>query len=55
MLELLPQVSPDTRALVCDLILTTLSSVGKDFPGAHARTQKLLFMPMGWLICFALT
>lgn len=33
MLELLPEVSQETRALACDLILTTLSSVGKNFSG----------------------
>ncbi|MGH8449891.1 TetR family transcriptional regulator [Pseudomonas sp.] len=31
MLELLPEVPESHRALACDLILTTLSSVGKDF------------------------
>ncbi|MGR3885698.1 TetR family transcriptional regulator [Pseudomonas sp. 1152_12] len=31
MLQLLPQVPEPIRALACDLILTTLSSVGKDF------------------------
>ncbi|MGY2372918.1 TetR family transcriptional regulator [Pseudomonas sp. SDO524_S393] len=31
MLELLPEATPPVRALACDLILNTLSSVGKDF------------------------
>ncbi|KAB0568890.1 TetR/AcrR family transcriptional regulator [Pseudomonas palleroniana] len=34
MLELLPEVRDESRALACDLILTTLSSVGKDFSGS---------------------
>lgn len=39
MLELLPEVSMQARALACDLILTTLSSVGKEFSGS-ARTAE---------------
>lgn len=38
MLELLPEVPQETRALACDLIQTTLSSVGKKFSG-HPRTS----------------
>lgn len=34
MLELLPKVPCDQRLLACDLVLTTLSSVGKDFSGS---------------------
>jgi len=41
MLELLPQVSEQTRALACDLILTTLSSVGKDFSCSPRTAQKI--------------
>lgn len=37
MLELLPDVPEATRALACDLVLGTLSSVGKDF-SARPRT-----------------
>ena len=37
MLELLPDVLPDARALACDLILGTLSSAGKDF-SSNPRT-----------------
>ncbi|MHA6574431.1 TetR family transcriptional regulator [Pseudomonas yamanorum] len=38
MLELLPQVPEATRDLVCDLIVTTFSSVGKEFSGSP-RTE----------------
>ena len=38
MLELLPQVSEATRDLACDLIVTTFSSVGKEFSGSP-RTE----------------
>nr|WP_314567367.1 TetR family transcriptional regulator [uncultured Pseudomonas sp.] len=33
MLELLPEVTMQARTLACELILTTLSSVGKEFSG----------------------
>ncbi|OLY73809.1 TetR family transcriptional regulator [Pseudomonas sp. ATCC PTA-122608] len=38
MLELLPQVPEATRDLACDLIVTTFSSVGKEFSGSP-RTE----------------
>lgn len=38
MLELLPQVPEATRALACDLIATTFSSVAKEFSGSP-RTE----------------
>ena len=38
MLELLPQVPETTRDLACDLIVTTFSSVGKEFSGSP-RTE----------------
>ena len=38
MLELLPDVSDPIRTAACDLLLTTLSSVGKDFSGSP-RTE----------------
>lgn len=38
MLELLPQVPEATRALACDLIATTFSSVAKEFSG-RPRTE----------------
>lgn len=38
MLELLPQVPEATRVLACDLIVTTFSSVGKEFSGSP-RTE----------------
>ena len=38
MLELLPQVPEATRALACDLIATTFSSVAKEFSG-NPRTE----------------
>ncbi|BDB19596.1 TetR family transcriptional regulator [Pseudomonas sp. CYM-20-01] len=41
MLELLPQVSEQTRALACDLIRTTLSSVGKDFSCSPRTAQEI--------------
>ncbi|OEH95546.1 TetR family transcriptional regulator [Salmonella enterica] len=41
MLELLPDVPEQTRALACDLILTTLSSVGKDFSGSPRTTSEI--------------
>ncbi len=41
MLELLPEVSEQTRALACDLILTTLSSVGKDFSGSPRTASEI--------------
>ncbi|NWA81298.1 TetR family transcriptional regulator [Pseudomonas sp. D2002] len=41
MLELLPDVPEQTRALACDLILTTLSSVGKDFSGSPRTAGEI--------------
>lgn len=41
MLELLPEVPEQTRALACDLILTTLSSVGKDFSGSPRTASEI--------------
>ena len=41
MLELLPQVPEASRALACDLILTTLSSVGKDFSGSPRTALEI--------------
>lgn len=41
MLELLPDVSIDTRTLASDLILTTLSSVGKEFSNSPRTTEKI--------------
>lgn len=41
MRELLPQVPEPTRALACDLILTTLSSVGKDFSGSPRTAAEI--------------
>ncbi|OIN46101.1 TetR family transcriptional regulator [Pseudomonas azotoformans] len=41
MLELLPQVSEQTRALACDLIRATLSSVGKDFSCSPRTAQEI--------------
>ncbi|MGZ0715190.1 TetR family transcriptional regulator [Pseudomonas palleroniana] len=41
MLELLPQVGDELRALACDLILTTLSSVGKDFSSSPRTTAEI--------------
>lgn len=41
MLELLPDVPEQTRALACDLILTTLSSVGKDFSGSPRTASEI--------------
>ncbi|MDY7532161.1 TetR family transcriptional regulator [Pseudomonas sp. Bout1] len=38
MLELVPQVPDAARALACDLIVTTFSSVGKEFSGSP-RTE----------------
>jgi len=41
MLELLPEVIEPTRTLACDLILTTLSSVGKDFSGSPRTPEEI--------------
>ncbi|AZF64266.1 TetR family transcriptional regulator [Pseudomonas sp. LF135] len=41
MLELLPDVPAERRALACDLILTTLSSVGKDFSGSPRTAAEI--------------
>ncbi|WP_456026314.1 TetR family transcriptional regulator [Pseudomonas capeferrum] len=41
MLELLPDVPAESRALACDLILTTLSSVGKDFSGSPRTAAEI--------------
>ncbi|MGU3305958.1 TetR family transcriptional regulator [Pseudomonas sp. M5A4_2d] len=41
MLELLPQLPEPTRALACDLILTTLSSVGKDFSSSPRTAAEI--------------
>lgn len=41
MLELLPGVTEPTRTLACDLILTTLSSVGKDFSGSPRTAEDI--------------
>ncbi|MFL1386148.1 TetR family transcriptional regulator [Pseudomonas tritici] len=41
MRELLPEVSMQARALACDLILTTLSSVGKEFSGSPRTAEEI--------------
>lgn len=41
MLELLPEVSVDTRILASDLILTTLSSVGKEFSNGPRTAEEI--------------
>ncbi|SFI14985.1 MULTISPECIES: TetR family transcriptional regulator [unclassified Pseudomonas] len=41
MLELLPEVAENTRTLACDLMLTTLSSVGKEFSCSPRTTEKI--------------
>lgn len=41
MLELLPDMPAERRALACDLILTTLSSVGKDFSGSPRTAAEI--------------
>ena len=41
MLELLPDVPEPTRVLACDLILTTLSSVGKDFSCSPRTPEEI--------------
>ncbi|APC18645.1 TetR family transcriptional regulator [Pseudomonas frederiksbergensis] len=41
MLELLPEVSEPTRTAACDLILITLSSVGKDFSGSPRSEMEM--------------
>ena len=41
MMELLPEVTEQTRTLACDLILTTLSSVGKDFSGSPRTPEEI--------------
>jgi AcrR family transcriptional regulator len=40
MLQLLPDVGDPTRITACDLILTTLGSVGKDFSGTERTDQE---------------
>ncbi|HEY0288502.1 MAG TPA: TetR family transcriptional regulator [Pseudomonas sp.] len=41
MLELLPEVQEATRAVACDLISTTFSSVGKDFSGSPRTAAQI--------------
>ncbi|MGY2290947.1 TetR family transcriptional regulator [Pseudomonas sp. SDO528_S397] len=41
MLEWLPQAPPEHRELACDLILTTLSSVGKTFSGSPRTADEI--------------
>lgn len=41
MLEVLPEASGETRALACDLISTTLSSVGKSFSGSPRSHDEI--------------
>ena len=41
MLELLPEVSVETRTLASDLILTTLSSVGKEFSNSPRTAEEI--------------
>lgn len=41
MFELLPRVSESSRSAACDLILTTLSSVGKDFSGSPRTDAQI--------------
>ncbi|WP_045122506.1 TetR family transcriptional regulator [Pseudomonas fluorescens] len=41
MLQLLPDVDEASRTATCDLILTTLSSVGKDFSGTARSDQEI--------------
>ena len=41
MLELLPEVTMQARALACDLILATLSSVGKEFSGSPRTAEEI--------------
>jgi AcrR family transcriptional regulator len=41
MLELLPQVTDAIRTAACDLILTTLSSTGKDFSSSPRSEQEI--------------
>jgi len=41
MLESLPGASEETRALACDLISTTLSSVGKNFSGSPRSHEEI--------------
>jgi AcrR family transcriptional regulator len=41
MLESLPCASEETRALACDLISTTLSSVGKNFSGSPRSHEEI--------------
>ena len=42
MLELLPQVPEATRALACDLIATTFSSVAKEFSGSPRTEVQII-------------
>src|SRR5471032_147973 len=41
MLELLPEIGESARTAACDLILTTLSSVGKDFSGSPRNEVQI--------------
>ncbi|OLF54497.1 TetR family transcriptional regulator [Pseudomonas chlororaphis] len=41
LLELLPEAPEATRALACDLVLTTLSSVGKEFSGTPRTPAQI--------------
>jgi hypothetical protein len=39
--EALPEASGETRALACDLVSTTLSSVGKSFSGSPRSHDEI--------------
>jgi AcrR family transcriptional regulator len=53
MRELLPDVSTQARALACDLILTTLSSVGKDFSGSPRTADAITVYANGMADMFS--
>jgi len=52
MLELLPEVSAPTRTAACELILSTLSSVGKDFSGSPRTDAEITVCADGMAAMF---
>jgi AcrR family transcriptional regulator len=55
MQEALPEASEATRALVGNLITTTLSAVGKHFSETPRTSAEIEATPKPWRICFAPT
>ena len=53
MQETLPEASASTRALIADLITTTMSKVGKRFSESPEAPKRSRLTPAPWPTCFA--